>query len=105
MRHATIIELDKCIDGNLYKLASRNLSYGVFSKKENGFIGIRQKFTLRFLDTEYHWDTGAPFGTASPLEDLGRYDEATGVVETGNKNLMAWLETVQLSRSSKTDGE
>jgi hypothetical protein len=42
----------------------------VFNGRD-GFLGIREKFENRFVDKEFHWDTGAPYGTARPLEDLG----------------------------------
>ena len=64
------IALEDCKDRFLYRLKSRNLSFGVFNKKQNGFVGIREKFGARYLATEYHYDTGAPFGTACPLEEL-----------------------------------
>jgi hypothetical protein len=63
------IPLLKCKRGFLYKIHSRNLSIGVFNGKD-GFIGIRTKFGNKFLFTEYHWDTGAPYGTTKPLEEL-----------------------------------
>lgn len=63
------IKLEDCIHRRVYRLNSRNLSFGVFNGK-NGFIGIRTKFNSRFLDTEDHWDTGAPHGTAKPTELL-----------------------------------
>ena len=65
------IPLDKCERDGIYKLHARNIKYGVFNEEAKAFIGIRQKFGNRFLDTEYHWDTGAPFGTARPLELVG----------------------------------
>jgi hypothetical protein len=65
-----MIPLDDCIERHVYKLRSRNLQYGVFNGR-TGFIGIREKFGYKYLDTEYHWETGAPFGTATPLEDIG----------------------------------
>lgn len=65
------IKLEDCKDGNLYKINSRNLSLGIFIKEENGFVGIRQKFGQRYLFIEYHWDTGAPYGTVKPQNDLG----------------------------------
>ncbi|MGH2749812.1 MAG: hypothetical protein ACRDK3_02890 [Actinomycetota bacterium] len=65
------ISLSECKPRHLYRLMSRNLSIGVFDASNNGFIGIREKFGSRYLDTEYHRDTGAPHGTASPYEDLG----------------------------------
>ena len=54
----------------LYVLESRNLTIGVFNGHD-GFIGIRTKMGDRFLSTEYHWDTGAPHGTAKPVERIG----------------------------------
>ena len=65
-----MISLSECKKRRVYKLHSRNLSFGVFDG-DTGFIGIRTKFGSRFLDTEYHWDTGSPFGTAHPEEDTG----------------------------------
>jgi hypothetical protein len=61
------IPLDQCKHGYGYKIRSRNLSYGVFNAKKNGFIGIRLKFGERYLFAEYHWDTGAPHGTVKPI--------------------------------------
>jgi len=34
-------------------------------------IGIREKFGNEFLFEEFHWDTGPPFGTVNPKEELG----------------------------------
>jgi hypothetical protein len=66
-----MIPLDSCLDRGLYRLNSRNLGMGVFDASTKGFVGIRNKFGRDYLFTEYHWDTGAPFGTALPLEYLG----------------------------------
>lgn len=66
------IKLDKCRHGYLYRLRSRNLSFGIYNKDNKGFIGIRTKFGSKFLDTEYHWDTGAPYGTACPQIEVGK---------------------------------
>ncbi len=65
-----MISLTECKKRRVYKLISRNLSFGVFDGVTR-FIGIRTKFGRRFLDTEDHWDTGPPFGTARPEEDTG----------------------------------
>lgn len=64
------IPLEKCEDRYLYRIRSRNLSFGVFNKSCNGFIGIREKFGSRFLFTEFHYDTGRPYGTVAPDEKL-----------------------------------
>ena len=75
------IALEDCKDRFLYRLKSRNLSLGVFNKKRNGFVGIREKFGARYLATEYHYDTGAPFGTAQPLEELEEMPAGLEAVE------------------------
>lgn len=59
----------------LYLLQSRNLAFGVWNGEEGkfkgGFIGIRYKFGQARLDTEHHFDDGAPYGTARPVLDTG----------------------------------
>lgn len=64
------IPLSECVHGGLYRIHARNFSLGVFNEKQQGFVGIRTKFDHRYLFTEYHYDTGAPFGTVSPKELL-----------------------------------
>lgn len=64
------IPLAECQDGGLYRIFSRNLRFGVFVQEQQGFIGIRCKFDSYYLFTEYHWETGAPFGTVNPKQFL-----------------------------------
>lgn len=72
------IAVADCKRGHLYRVRSRNLAFGLFvPEKENGFIGIREKFGRLYLFTEYHWDNGAPFGTVRPVEDLGLIEDPT----------------------------
>lgn len=66
-----MIPLSHCEDRVVYELHSRNLVVGVFVKDKAGFIGIREKFGSRYLFMEFHYDTGAPFGTAQPVKKLG----------------------------------
>lgn len=83
----SVIPLSECKQGVVYRLRSRNLVSGVFDGK-TGSIGIREKFGFRYLDTEYHWETGPPHGTASPLEAIGEINlsvplkERLGSVDT-----------------------
>lgn len=65
------IPLDQCIDRGVYRINSRNLSAGVYRAAVRGFIGIRLKFRDRYLFTEYHHDTGAPYGTVWPEAQIG----------------------------------
>lgn len=62
-----MVSVSECKKRRVYKLLGRNLKYGVFDGYR--FIGIRKKFNFRMLDTEDHWDTGPPFGTARVEED------------------------------------
>lgn len=64
------IPLGRCKDRAVYEIRCRNLVVGVFVKARGGFIGIREKFGSRYLFMEYHYDTGAPFGTVWPLKKL-----------------------------------
>lgn len=65
-----MIPMEACKDRQPYRLRSRNLRLGVYSAATHGFLGIREKFGSRFLAEEFHWETGAPFGSAKPLEEL-----------------------------------
>ena len=64
------IPLAECKPRSVYRIDSRNLGIGVFNPKSNGFIGIREKFGQEYLFTEYHWDTGPPFGTVCPQNEI-----------------------------------
>jgi hypothetical protein len=75
------IRLTECKPRHVYRLRSRNLSVGVFDEDSNGFIGIREKFGSRYLDTEHHRDTGPPHGTATPYEELGAVPKGIEVRE------------------------
>lgn len=71
MYRGDIPEVADCVEGRVYKLRCRNLSYGVWSSNNGGFIGIREKFGSRFLDTEYHWDVSEYHGTVAEAIDTG----------------------------------
>lgn len=76
--------------GGVYTVNSRNLVVGVWDEPNKQFIGIRHKWGDVFIDTEDHWDTGPPHGTARGVEfiemlpggieikeNFGPYDSAT----------------------------
>lgn len=67
-----MIPLKDCKDGYIYRIHSRNLIVGLFNKENSGFIGIREKFGHHYLFTEFHRETGAPYGTVSPKEEIGK---------------------------------
>jgi len=81
-----MIPLEDCKDGWLYKIDARNAGIGIFNAKDKSFTIARRKFTSTFLFDEFHWDTGAPYGTARPTEELC---EAPQFSKKGEK--LAWL--------------
>lgn len=64
------LPLTACRDGYLYLIKCRNLSIGIYKIETKSFYGIRTKFNNRFIDDEYHWDLGEPFGTCKPVKEL-----------------------------------
>jgi hypothetical protein len=64
------IPFDELKHKGVYRIHSRNLDVGIFNEATRGFLGIREKFGSEYLFEEYHWDTGAPFGTVHALEFL-----------------------------------
>ena len=65
-----MIPLNKCKKGFLYFISARNSRLGIFDESQKGFIIRREKFKSIFLDMEFHWDTGAPFGKAIPFKEI-----------------------------------
>jgi hypothetical protein len=96
------IPLDQCGDRAVYSLRSNNLGIGVFSKETRGFIGIRTKFGNKYLFTEYHHDTGAPFGTACPVEKIGMLPDniENRELET-NKNNQSLMDFLAANKDCK----
>lgn len=54
-------------DGCIYLVHARNSHLGIWDAAANCFVILREKFGQVSLAVEYHWDTGAPFGTAKPF--------------------------------------
>jgi hypothetical protein len=69
------IPMTKCKNGYVYYIHARNSHIGIYDEKEKGFIISRHKFNDNYLFTEYHWDTGAPYGTVKPIKKLCKAPE------------------------------
>lgn len=98
------IEMPDCKHGYVYRLRSRNLSIGVYDEAEKGFIGIREKFRHKFLSTEYHWDTGAPHGTASPVEELEKLPAGL-IPDLDSHELHRWMLEAEARYFKQDEGE
>lgn len=86
------IKLSACQHRKLYRLLARNIKIGVWNDERQEFLGIREKFGSRFIDSENHWD--APnFATACPLEVIGELPEDISLEDCFNsKPLFSFLE-------------
>ena len=60
-----------------YLCYARNFEYGVWDGTK--FIYVRSKFGSTFLDTEFHWDDGAPYGTVKPLTAIKQTSTPRGL--------------------------
>lgn len=59
------VPLNQCKHGYAYHLyPPRNIRLGVFDSALNGFVGLREKGSIR-MDVEYHYQTAPPFCTAN----------------------------------------
>jgi hypothetical protein len=67
---AHYLPLDQMRDKFVHLIHARNSYIGIWIAEEKGLVLLRQKFDRLFLDVEYHWDKGAPFGTAQPFVQL-----------------------------------
>lgn len=64
------IPIEKCRDGYVYAIYARNSSIGIYNTLNKSFTVSRIKFGSNYLFDEYHWDTGAPFGTVKPYREM-----------------------------------
>jgi hypothetical protein len=64
------IDKSACDRGTVYRLVARTFPLAVYDGEV--FVGLREKFGRLRLAVEHHVDDGPPFGTASPVEVLGR---------------------------------
>lgn len=53
-----------------YKIKARNATIGIWLKENKSFLISRWKFGQNYLFEEYHWATGAPFGTAWDIAEI-----------------------------------
>jgi hypothetical protein len=54
------------IVGRKYRCLARNFDIGVWNG--TAFDYLRTKFGQKFMDIEFHYDDGPPYGTVRPLE-------------------------------------
>lgn len=67
----------------LYRIHARNSRFGIYTPSDSGFLIRRLKFHEYFAFVEYHWDTGAPYGTVRPLKELEKTPFAEEDIKQG----------------------
>lgn len=65
-----MIPIKDCKEGYLYHIEARNARYGIWREEQQCFEICREKFGNLRLDGEFHWDIGAPHGTAMPTDEI-----------------------------------
>lgn len=63
------ITKDELVPGEAYEVDARSFKVAIWDGEQ--FHGLRRKFSLTFMDTEFHWDNGPPHGTVKPIRKLG----------------------------------
>lgn len=84
-----LIPIDLCEDGYIYAGIGRNFNVAFY--REGKFYGERYKFGTTFIDSEYHLDRGAPYGTFVPLMRCEKYDKPFNFEYMENKDLQKRL--------------
>lgn len=64
-----MIPKSECKDRRLYRIHSRNLTFGVYRASVGGFLGLRRKFDNTYIFIEFHHEN-EKFGTVRPEEEL-----------------------------------
>lgn len=63
--------IDECVPRRLYSIRARSLGPKAIYLGHGEFIGLQLNFGTVCLFTEYHWDTGPPYGTVFEAIDTG----------------------------------
>ena len=87
--------------GYLYRIRARNGAFGIWEEKRKGFIISRVKFRANFPFTEYHHDTGAPFGTVLPLEEIEQSPFSVEELNENNYDLIYYINRFEKARREK----
>lgn len=88
------VDMIDLVDGAVYQIRSRNLVAGIWQERSKSFLGIREKFGHRYLFAEYHFNVGAPFGTALEERRLNASVPEGMEIDERNEALREWLEPI-----------
>ncbi len=97
---AARVPADEVVLGRAYVIHARNGGVGVAVRDEDGRLGYRLrrvKFDRIYLFTEWDWDEGEPFGTASPMALVEELPPESDDV------LLDWLKARQEEHQERID--
>lgn len=87
------IKIEELVDGAVYEISARNANVGIWRAEQRGFEIPREKFHHLYLFVEYHWDTGAPFGTVKPW---GRLEDLPEELRSDDAGRLDWLDKLNM---------
>lgn len=103
------IKLDNLKDGYTYTIDARNASVGIYLKKNKSFLISRIKFSDNYLFEEYHWDTGEPFGTVKPIEEIEKapfeFELDQRIEDEQEQQVLKYLNTIEGTRKTRVFGK
>jgi hypothetical protein len=107
---APYIEIGDLKPYHLYRIHARNARIGIYLPENYSFLIRRNKFNDWYAFEEYHWDTGAPFGTVRPQKELeytpfGQEDLKQGPWESNGIKYYGYYKNIELMSYLKTKME
>ena len=96
------VPVDELKDNYLYWVSARNLKLAVYRKSTKGYLGIREKFSNRFIFEEYDWDLADDFKTCTPLEEICECPVDIDLVldsylpSEEREKLFVWLDAIEV---------
>ena len=95
-KYVTRVPVTELKEGHAYVIKARNGSVGVYRHRPDGstwspltYELARNKWGETFIDTEYDYSAGAPFGTVTPLREIGAVpDDVAG----DRVKLLEWIQ-------------
>jgi hypothetical protein len=89
------LKVEDLKEGYTYRIHARNATVGIWTPEHQGFLIKRDKFGVRYLFTEIHWDLSEDFGTAKPVKELEKAPFEIGILNEcewqGNPEILKYL--------------
>jgi len=88
--------MEELVNRQLYFIWARNFNVGIWCAERQAFFGIRRKWGRQFVDREFHWSTGAPYGTAKPIAEFPGWHLPVNIsFDSDTDNMLSWMRGVE----------